>query len=137
MVKKPGGFGLLDPRGVAALSTVLVVDDEPDLRFVLRRRFERAGYQVIEAGDGAAAMRQVQQSPPDLVITDIMMPVMNGVELIERLRAEPATAHIPIVSVSGDWELAVDADAVLAKPYVWDELMAVAQRLLTEGRDRI
>jgi CheY-like chemotaxis protein len=115
---------------------VLVVDDEPDLRFVLRRAFERNGHEVVEAGDGAAALRSVAQSRPDLLVTDIMMPVMDGLELIRRLRAEPTTAAIPILSVSGDWQLAVDADAVLAKPFAWKELIAVAEGLLKEGRGR-
>jgi CheY-like chemotaxis protein len=111
-----------------------VVDDEPDLRFVLRRLFERAEHEVIEAGDGAAALRAVTESPPDLLVTDMMMPVMDGAELIRRLRADPATAAIPILSVSGDWQLAVGADAVLAKPYDWKELIAVAEGLLKNGR---
>ena len=66
------------------MACVLVVDDEPDLRFLHRRVLERAGHQVIEAGDGAAAWQKVREVEPDLVLTDIMMPVMNGVELIER-----------------------------------------------------
>jgi CheY-like chemotaxis protein len=111
-----------------------VVDDEPDLRFMLRRVFERARHEVSEAGDGAAALMSVEQARPDLVVTDMTMPVMGGVELIRRLRAEPATAAIPILAVSGDSHLAVGADAVLAKPYAWQELLAVAEGLLKEGR---
>jgi CheY-like chemotaxis protein len=116
------------------VSRVLVVDDEPDLRFMLRRVFERAGHEVSEAGDGAAALTSVEQARPDLVVTDMTMPVMGGVELIRRLRAEPATAAVPILAVSGDSHLAVGADAVLAKPYAWKELLAVAEGLLKEGR---
>ncbi len=111
-----------------------MVDDEPDLRFMLRRVFTRAGHEVTEAGNGAAALAAVQQSPPDLVVTDIMMPVMDGVQLIRALRADPVTAAIPILSVSGDWQLAADADAALAKPYQSAELLAVAEGLLQEGR---
>ncbi len=111
-----------------------MVEDEPDLRFVLRRIFTRAGHEVTECGDGAAALAAVHESPPDLVVTDIMMPVMDGVELIRALRADPATAAIPILSVSGDWQLAVDADAALAKPYQYKEILAVAEGLLQEGR---
>ncbi|MEV0902189.1 response regulator [Actinoplanes sp. NPDC049802] len=118
------------------MGTVLVVDDEPDLRFVLRRIFARAGHEVTEAGDGAAALTAIHQSPPDLVVTDMMMPVMDGVELIRALRADPATAAIPILSVSGDWQLAVDADAALAKPYQCTEVLAVAEGLLREGRTK-
>jgi CheY-like chemotaxis protein len=122
--------------GAHQMARVLVVDDEPDLRFVLRRLFERAGHEVVEAGDGAAALRSVEESRPDLVVTDIMMPVMDGAELIRRLRAEPTTATIPILSVSGDWQLAVGADAALAKPYDWIKLIAVSEDLLKERRDQ-
>lgn len=113
---------------------ILVVDDEPDQRFLLRRIFERAGHQVADACDGAAALKAVQESPPDLVVTDVMMPVMDGVELIRRLRSEPATAGIPILAASGDSHLADDADAVAAKPYEWRYLLEVADALLTERR---
>ena len=101
---------------------------------MLRRIFTRAGYDVTEAGDGAAALASVHESAPDLVVTDIMMPVMDGIELIRRLRTDLVTAAIPILSVSGDWQLAVDADAALAKPYQRAELLAVAEGLLQEGR---
>ena len=63
-----------------------------------------------------------------------MMPVIDGVELIRRLRADPSTAAIPILSVSGDWQLAVNADAALAKPYQSAELLTVAEGLLEKGR---
>ncbi|MBG0566730.1 response regulator [Actinoplanes aureus] len=116
------------------MGRILVVDDEPDLRFLLRRIFTRAGHEVTEAGDGVAALASIVQAPPDLVVTDIMMPVMDGVELIRELRADPATTAIPILAVSGDWQLAVDADVALAKPCQRDELLAAAERLLREGR---
>lgn len=115
------------------MSTILVVDDEPDLRFVLNRIFTRAGHRVTEAGNGVAALDAVGRARPDLVVTDMMMPVMGGVELIRQLRSDPVTATIPILSVSGDWQLAVEADAALAKPARRDELLAVAERLL-KGR---
>jgi CheY-like chemotaxis protein len=113
---------------------ILVVDDEPDQRFLLRRIFERAGHEVCEAGDGAAALRAARDSPPDLVVTDMMMPVMDGVELIRQLRREPVTAGIPILAASGDSHLADGADAVVPKPYSWHHLVGVADALLREGR---
>ena len=109
---------------------------------MLRRIFERAGHDVTEAGDGAAALRGVRESAPDLVVTDIMMPVMGGLELIARLRGDPATAAIPILAASADSVLAKDADAVLAKPYSRHRLLEVAETLLKgsallrEGRDQ-
>ena len=114
---------------------ILVVDDEPDQRFLLRRIFERAGHQVAEACDGAAALRAVRDSPPDLVVTDIMMPVMDGAELIRRLRGEPATTGIPVLAASGDPHLGDGADAIVAKPYEWQHLLTVADALLKEGRE--
>jgi CheY-like chemotaxis protein len=116
------------------VARILVVDDEPAQRFLLRRIFERAGHEVTDAGDGATALRAVHESPPDLVVTDMMMPVMDGEELIRRLRFEPATAGIPILAASGDPHLAVGADAVIAKPYRWEHLIKVAEGLLREGR---
>jgi CheY-like chemotaxis protein len=113
---------------------ILVVDDEPDQRFLLRRIFERAGHEVTDVGDGAAALRAVRESPPDLVVTDMMMPVMDGPEFIRCLRAEPATAGIPILAASGDAHLAGAADAVVPKPHNWHHLLEVADGLLKEGR---
>jgi CheY-like chemotaxis protein len=117
------------------VARILVVDDEPAQRFALRRIFERAGHQVTDAGDGAAALRAARESPPDLVVTDMMMPVMTGSELIKRLRGEPATAGIPILAATGDCYLADGADAVIPKPYRPERLIEVAHGLLREGRD--
>ncbi len=113
---------------------ILVVDDEPTQRILLRRIFERSGHEVSEASDGAAALRAVREAQPDLVVTDMMMPAMDGAELIRQLRGEPATAGIPILAASGDSHLAVGADAVVPKPYSWRHLVEVADGLLTEGR---
>lgn len=118
------------------MSVILVVDDEPDLRFLLRRVFEGAGHEVAEAGNGADALASIRRSPPDLVVTDVMMPVMDGVELIRRLRDDPTTKNIPIVAASGHGQLAVAADAVLAKPYQTDTLLAAANALLARKADR-
>jgi CheY-like chemotaxis protein len=117
------------------MSRVLVVDDEPDQRFLLRRIFERAGHEVTDATDGAAALKAVRESAPDLVVTDMMMPIMGGVELIRQLRGDPATAAIPILAASADSILATDADAALAKPYSFRHLLEVATALLKKGRD--
>lgn len=124
-----GGVGI-------SLFRILVVDDEPDLRYVLRRVFERAGHEVVDAGHGAAALEMVHRSPPDLVVTDMMMPVMGGVELIRRLRGDPVTAQIPILAVSGDPHLADGADAVLAKPWKSPQLLTVAHALMEQKADR-
>jgi CheY-like chemotaxis protein len=116
------------------VARILVVDDEPAQRFMLRRLFERAGHEVADAGDGAAALRAVRESAPDLVVTDMMMPVMGGSELIRQLRCEPATAGIPILAVSGDPHLAAGADAIIPKPYRPEHLTEAADELLRKGR---
>lgn len=112
-----------------------MVDDEPAQRSMLRRILERAGHEVADAGDGAAALQAVRESPPDLVVTDMMMPVMGGAELIRRLRGDAATAGIPVLAASGDSHLVNGADAVMAKPYSWRHLVEVADALLREGRN--
>jgi CheY-like chemotaxis protein len=118
------------------LFKILVVDDEPDIRYLLRRIFERAGHDVVDAGDGVAALMSVSARPPDLVVTDMMMPVMGGLELIRRLRADPDTAQIPILAATGDAHLAGAADAVVTKPYRPDQLLAAANALLAQKADR-
>jgi CheY-like chemotaxis protein len=106
------------------LSTILVVDDDPDTRFMFRLILEHAGHDVIEATDGKAAMDLIDPDPlPDLITTDLTMPILNGAGLIERLRSEPRTASIPIVVVSSNpdaaWALhdAGLVEAVVMKPF--------------------
>ena len=115
------------------MSVILVVDDEPAQRALLRRILERYGHTVIDASNGAIALISVQQSRPDLVVTDVMMPIMGGLELIRRLRGEPATAAIPIVAASADTRLAGEADAVVAKPYTKEQLIAAVVAVLQNG----
>lgn len=121
--------------GVALGARVLVVDDEADLRFILRRCFDRAGYDVAEAGDGAAALRSVREVRPDLVVTDLVMPVMNGFELIQQLRADPVTAGIPIIVVSSNWLTATGADAAMTKPFNAKDVLTLAETLIKNGSD--
>jgi circadian clock protein KaiC len=116
------------------MARILVVDDEADERFLLRRAFERAGHEVSDADDGAAALAIARNSPPDLVVTDLMMPIMNGAELIRRLRSDPATAGIPIIASTGDPYLASAADAIVSKSFSWGHLVSAAVALLKEGR---
>jgi CheY-like chemotaxis protein len=117
------------------VTTILVVDDEPDARYLLRHQFERAGFQVTEAEHGRAAISAVQASAPALVVTDVMMPVMDGRELIEWLRADPLTSRIPIIAVSGHYDLALGADVALDKFGDLSELIPITRALLENGRE--
>jgi CheY-like chemotaxis protein len=117
-------------------STVIVVDDEPDIRYLIRVALEEAGYGVVEAAHGEAALEQVRRSLPQLVLTDWMMPRMNGGDLIARLRSDERTSAIPIVIISATRrdQAGAGADAVLAKPFDVDELIVLVDRLT--GRER-
>ena len=107
-----------------------MVDDESNMRFLLRMLLETEGYEVVEAHHGAAALIVVQEETPDLVVTDLMMPVMNGRELVERLRADSATSSIPILVISANRNIDVtDADAALGKPFDIDELLDTVRSL--------
>jgi CheY-like chemotaxis protein len=109
---------------------VLVVDDEPDIRHIVACVLKRAGYEVIEAGHGEAALEQAWRFAPALVITDMMMPVMNGTELVERLRTDERTAAIPIILLTGTSGTTAPADATVAKPFDHGELIALVDRLI-------
>ncbi len=81
-------------------NTVLIIDDSPYNREILRRRLSRYGVKVITAEDGAAGLEVVSQKPVDLILLDIMMPVMNGYEVLTRLKSDPATKNIPVLMIS-------------------------------------
>jgi CheY-like chemotaxis protein len=106
------------------LSTVLVVDDDAPTRVMLRMVLERAGHEVVEAAHGAAALDIIgPEFLPDVVMTDLTMPILSGGELINRLRSAPRTASIPIVVVSGNYDSARTlrasglVQAVIDKPF--------------------
>jgi len=108
--------------------TILIVDDESNMRFLIRLILESGGFEVVEAPHGSAALERARESRPALIVTDLMMPVMTGRELIEHLRADPGTASIPIVVVSANSStVATAADAVLEKPFNPTELLDVVR----------
>lgn len=121
---------------------VFVVDDMPDVRRVFAEFLAGAGLHVTEADGGRAALQAARRTKPDLVVTDIRMPDMDGIELCRLMRADPATSDVPIVVVSGDagsqaeaaW--AAGCDAVLGKPCSRTLLVATVQQLLASRRRR-
>ena len=107
---------------------VLVVDDETNMRFMMRMILETEGYEVTEAHHGGVALERVKEERPDLVVVDLVMPVMSGHELIDHLRADEETADIPIIVVSaGPTEAVTGVDAVLRKPFELDTLVDAAR----------
>lgn len=115
---------------------VLVVDDSRLVRVKTGRLLSQQGYVVVEATDGLDALRQLQACAPELVITDVEMPGLDGFGLTRRLRADPCTARIPVIMITAADERhrveAADAgvDTLLGKPYADAELIAHASRLL-------
>ena len=79
---------------------ILIADDEPDIRLVLRTRLELDGFTVLEASDGAEAVRMAQDEKPDLIVLDVMMPEMDGVEVCNRLRASFDPRNIPVIMLT-------------------------------------
>ena len=116
---------------------ILVVDDEPDIVELIRHHLARERYEVITAGDGETALAETRRRLPDLIVLDLMLPGMDGLEVCRRLRADTRTAHIPIVMLTAKGEetdavigLAQGADDYIRKPFGLKELVArIATRM--------
>ena len=112
------------------MAMVLVVDDEPDYRFLLRMLLRDHDVELVEAANGQAALEVIEQHLPDVVITDLHMPVMDGQELVERLRAEERTREIRVLVWSADPDRSLAVDAIVPKPYGGDALVRQVTQLL-------
>lgn len=112
------------------MAMVLVVDDEPDYRFLLRRLLRDHDLDVVEAANGERALEAIEAQLPDLVITDLRMPVMDGAELVRRLRADKRTAGIRVLVWSADPDRDLPVDAIVPKPYGGDALVRHVTQLL-------
>ena len=122
-------------------SRVLIVEDEPDIRELVLHHLKREGYLVSAAASGEEALRQVRTVPPDLVLLDLMMPAMNGLEVCRRLRQDPATAALPIVMLTAKGDeidrvlgLEIGADDYVVKPFSPKELLARVRAVLRRTR---
>lgn len=117
--------------------TVLTVDDSKAIRDMVAFTLEPQGYRVIGAADGAEGLVRFKADSVNLVITDLNMPVMNGIEMIRRLRAEPRGAGVPIVMLTTETKPEMKAEGKAAgatgwinKPFDADTLVAVAKKLV-------
>jgi two-component system, cell cycle response regulator DivK len=116
---------------------ILMVEDTEDNRQIVRDLIASVGYDLIEAQDGAAGVAMAIAHKPDLILMDIQLPVMDGYEASRRIKADPATRHIPIIAVtsyalSGD-ELktrAAGCDGYVAKPFSPRQLLAKINEFL-------
>ena len=119
---------------------ILVVDDDPNALRLVSYAFQAEGYQVATAASGADALARLAQEKPDLMVLDVMMPDMSGIEVCQRVRANPATARLPILMLSARGLVAdrvnglkSGADDYLPKPADTSELLARAESLLARA----
>jgi phosphate regulon transcriptional regulator PhoB len=124
------------------LAKVLVIDDEKDIVSLLRYHLEKAGFQCLEGMDGAAALRLVREHRPDLLILDLMLPGMDGLEICRHLRQDAATSRLPILMLTAKTEevdrvvgLEVGADDYVVKPFSPRELVARVRAILRRAQE--
>jgi CheY-like chemotaxis protein len=118
---------------VGGQPSVLVIDDDSGIRDSLAACLEAEGYRVATAANGADGLELLRAARPDVVIVDLIMPVMNGHQFISRLRGDPATAALRVVLMTGatarPGHPLPPADALLPKPFELEELLALVRRL--------
>ena len=120
---------------------ILVVDDSEDMRDLLQRLLERAGYHVVLAGDGQASLTQAKRHHPDLVLMDLSLPDMDGWEAVRHLRKMPEFRTTPIIAVTAhvspleeERAMAAGCTAHIGKPFDTRLLLQEVARLLTGSR---
>jgi two-component system cell cycle response regulator DivK len=122
------------------VKTILCVEDNEFNRKIVRDLLARTSYRLMVATDGETGVATAQEALPDLIIMDIQLPKLSGLDATRQLRAEPRTAHIPIIvitsfALAGDEQKARDAGAAayLAKPYSPRELLQLIRQLAPES----
>jgi DNA-binding response OmpR family regulator len=122
--------------------TILVVDDDPVIQNLLALNFEMEGYSVATASDGAEALDSIAARRPDVVVLDVMMPKVDGIEVVRRMKADATTAAVPVLLLSARAQakdvsegLEAGADAYMTKPFDPADLLDRVASLLngTEG----
>ena len=115
------------------MALILVVDDELPITQFLADLLEEEGHRVTTADHGGAALNQIEREPPDLVISDLMMPIMDGAHMLEELRHNPHTAQIPVIMISASGERQATlkgASASFGKPLDVPRLLTTIDMLL-------
>lgn len=121
-------------------ATILVADDDRHVRRILRKRLEQAGYKVVEASNGKRALRKFRKSEPQAVIADIIMPGMDGHQLIAELRADDPNVRIVAISGALDQDIHTLLDEAgrcgalrtLCKPFTSEQLFTALREVLEE-----
>ena len=132
-----GGRRLCDESVQLTMPRILIVDDEPSIIQLLCLRLKAHGYAVDFAYDGPAGLECAQANPPDLIVLDVYMPLVNGIETLELLKADERTRHLPVVMLTGVEQPEImrrlrelGADLILIKPIDTDQLVQELDRLL-------
>jgi DNA-binding response OmpR family regulator len=127
---------------VAARLRILIADDEPDLLELLQINLEIEGHDVERACDGTQALKLALAGRPDLVVLDVMMPGMDGLEVLRALRSEPGYAHLPVVLLTarGSGPEILEgrdsgADCYITKPFQMEELLDFIGQVRVRGED--
>ena len=121
--------------------TVLVIDDDPVILKLLEVNFQMEGFDVVTAGDGEEGFERARSDQPALIVSDIMMPKVDGLELVHRLKADPDTAGIPVILLSAKAQasdvrkgIEIGADDYITKPFEPLELVERVHKLLSRDR---
>ncbi len=122
---------------------ILVVDDNPDAVTILRSTLESRGHTVISAESGREALDAVAAEPPELILLDVMMPEMSGLEVLQRLKQSPETAQIPVILVTAKTQdddvisgYQFGADYYITKPFTTKQLLYGIGLVLEQGDDQ-
>ena len=127
------------------MSKILIVDDEAPIRALMRATLTMAGHQVVEAAGGEEAIEKIKKEDIELIVLDIMMPITDGYEVLERIKAIPAKAHIPVIVVTAKSyesegimrEMTAGAIDHLSKPFDPEDLEIAVSRALTASEDQL
>jgi CheY-like chemotaxis protein len=118
------------------MASILIVEDHPTMRDAMRLVLEEDGHQVEEATDGEAGIAMIRDYPPDVVLLDLNIPVVSGAEVLETLKADPATSEVLVVIVTATGEegrrkaLSAGADGYITKPFSPLALLRTVERVL-------
>lgn len=123
------------------MTAILVADDDMDIRDLVAFKLEQAGYDVVAVDNGLAALTEATQNPPDLVVLDVMMPGMSGIDVCRQLRQDASTKGLPIILLTaraqeGDVEVGfgAGADDYIVKPFSPRELVSRVEAVLARMR---
>lgn len=124
------------------MAKILVVDDEKDIADLISYNLEREGFATIKALDGGKVLAVVKSQKPDLIILDLMLPGMNGLDICKGIRANPEIAHVPVIMLTAKGDevdkvigLEIGADDYMTKPFSVKELVARVRTVLRRSRD--